>query len=77
MGRCLALRAEEGVGGHSHRLGRSRVYKNTVRQELNGAVLCTRLLVRTVRAMDTKSERIWIAGDSETVLISRLLHRML
>ena len=53
------------------------MYKNTVRQELNGAVLCTRLLVRTVRAMDTKSERIWIAGDSETVLISRLLHRML
>ena len=29
--------------------------KKTVRQELNGVVLCTRLLVRTVRAMDIKS----------------------
>ena len=48
--------------------------KNTVRQELNGAVLCTRLLVRTVRAMEIKPERVWVVGDSETVLASREKH---
>ena len=44
--------------------------KNTVRQELNVSVLCTRLLVRTIRAMETKPEKVWVAGDSETVLAS-------
>ena len=48
--------------------------KNTVRQELNGSVLCTRLLVKTVRAMEIKPERVWVAGDSETVLASREKH---
>ena len=48
--------------------------KNTVRQELNGSVLCTRLLVRTVRAMETKPERVWVPGDSKTVLTSREKH---
>ena len=40
--------------------------KNTFRQELNGAVLCTRLQVWTVRPMDMdiKSERFYIMGDS-------------
>ena len=41
--------------------------KNTVRQEMNGAVLMTRLLVKIVRALDIKPQRVWIAGDSETV----------
>ena len=40
--------------------------KNTFRQELNGAVLCTRLQVWTVRPMDMdiKSERFYIMVDS-------------
>ena len=45
--------------------------KNTVRQELNGAVLMTRLLVKVVRALDIKPQRVWIARDSQTVLASR------
>ena len=41
---------------------------------MNGAVLMTRLLVKVVRALDIKPQRIWIAGDSETVLASREKH---
>ena len=48
--------------------------KNTVRQELNGAVLMTRLLVKVVRALDIKPQRVWIARDSQTVLASRKKH---
>ena len=48
--------------------------KNTVRQEMNGAVLMTRLLVKVVRALDIKPQRVWAAGDSETVLASREKH---
>ena len=48
--------------------------KNTVRQEMNGAVLMTRLLVKVVRALDVKPQRVWVAGDSETVLASREKH---
>ena len=48
--------------------------KNTVRQEMNGAVLVTRLLVKVVRALDIKPQRVWVAGDSETVLASREKH---
>ena len=32
--------------------------KNTVRQELNGAVLMTRLLVKVVRAIEIKPQRV-------------------
>ena len=38
---------------------------------MNGAVLMTRLLVKVVRALDIKPQRVWIAGDSENVLASR------
>ena len=48
--------------------------KNTVRQEMNGAVLMTRLVVKVVRALDIKPQGVWIAGDSETVLASREKH---
>ena len=42
-----------------------------MRQELNGAVPMTRLLLKVVRALDIKPQRVWIAGDSENVLASR------
>ena len=45
-----------------------------MRQELNGAVLMTRLLVKVVRALDIKPQRVWTAWDSETVLASRKKH---
>ena len=48
--------------------------KNTVRQELNGAVLMTRLLLKVVRAIEIKPQRLCIAGDSLTVLASREKH---
>ena len=47
---------------------------NTVRMEMNGAVLCTRLVVNTVRAVEVKPKVVWISGDSETVLASREKH---
>ena len=56
--------------------------KNTVRQGLNGALLYTRLLVRTVRAMDIKPERVWIMGHKQDGAgqqgeVLGLLHRLL
>ena len=45
--------------------------RNTPRQELNGAVVATRVTVKVVRAMQLKPEKVWICGDSETILASR------
>ena len=47
---------------------------NTVRTEINGVVLCTRLVVNIVRAVEMKPKVVWISGDSETVLASRKKH---
>jgi len=45
--------------------------KNTPRMELCGAVLATRLVVRVVRAVTEKPEKVYIVGDSETILAAR------
>ena len=47
---------------------------NTLRQELNGAVLMTRLVVEVVRALRLQPRKIWLSGDSETILASREKH---
>ena len=44
---------------------------NTVRMEMNGAVLCTRITLRAIRALHVKPKKVWFLGDSETVLASR------
>ena len=44
--------------------------KNTPRLELSGAVLSSRLAVKVVRALEDKPDRVWMIGDSETVLAS-------
>ena len=48
--------------------------KNTLRQELSGAVMASRLAVRVVNAMIVKPERVWVMGDNETVLACKEKH---
>ena len=44
---------------------------STLRSELNGAVILTRLLKSLLQALDIKVNRTWILGDSTCVLASR------
>ena len=46
---------------------------STPRVEMDGAVLVTRLIYRVIKALNEEDipERVWVVGDSETVLASR------
>ena len=48
--------------------------KNTPRMELNAALLSTRILLRVVRALESVPVRVYIAGDSETILAAKEKH---
>ena len=45
--------------------------KSTPRQELQGAVLASRLTAKIVESIHAKPKKVWFIGDSETVLASR------
>ena len=47
--------------------------KSTVRVEMNGAVCVMRLTYRAIKSLNPEDlpERVWVVGDSETVLASR------
>ena len=47
--------------------------KSTVRVEMNGAVCVMRLTFRAIKSLNPEDvpERVWVVGDSETVLASR------